>query len=229
MSLFWLEKPAEFKGLLRMYTAVWPRPHGDPSWYSWNAYEGHWFCELCSKFATPDHVNSMKHRRRTEEPAYWLSHAHAGSSVVVQPSMPPWPQEVPDYFPPAPDETNLPPGWARAFSPVDGKWYYYRVDGGRVIQSSEQWDPPRPELLALTMGPQVAAAPHVAAVPVAPNLAAAPHEAAVPTAAPTPLPPGWHSMLAADTNRVFWYHVNEEGTFISGSETWVRPDIAPAA
>jgi len=50
-----------------------PLPAGVPTTiWAWDTVYGDWRCQLCRKFATPEHLKTDKHLRRVPEWRYWL-------------------------------------------------------------------------------------------------------------------------------------------------------------
>ena len=59
-----------------------PPPHGDPSFYEWDAGQYKWKCLLCNAYAEDSHIESRKHKNQAKYPWCYLYERRAEQPLV---------------------------------------------------------------------------------------------------------------------------------------------------
>ena len=95
---------------------VFPHDWGDPSHFEWKPNEFQFWCKLCWKYATDNHVQSDRHKQRAANPEAYLYDVYpstASAASGAQTGAPPLPPERPPLGargpPPVPPQTDAPP------------------------------------------------------------------------------------------------------------------------
>ena len=62
---FWLFRPRSLARVPAMFAIV--PPPGDPRHFRWDLDHWTYFCKVCNKYASDNHIKSKKHRQRTAD------------------------------------------------------------------------------------------------------------------------------------------------------------------